>query len=152
MKYWQWKRNFRRIVDEDGSATCSIMADGHKIEVSTEVYEAYSRMDRRERYLYEREEGLILSLEQLAGDNVPFHSLMDKHMLSAEDDALRQMDYERLRLALGSLAPESQQMIKALLFDGFTERQYAVKMGVSQPTIHHRKVRALAQLKKLLAA
>ena len=152
MKYWQWKRNFRRIVDEDGSVTCTIMVDGQKIEVSTEVYEAYSRMDRRERYLYEREEGLLLSLEQLAENNVPLHSLTGRHVSSAEDDALRQMDYEGLRLALGSIAPECQQMIKALFFDGFTERQYAVKMGVSQPTIHQRKVMALVQMKKLLTA
>lgn len=152
MKYWQWKRNFRRIVDEDGSVTCTIMADGQKIEVSTEVYEAYSRMDRRERYLYEREEGLLLSLERLAEDNIPLSILMSECVPSAEDEALRQMDYEQLRAALGSLATESQQMIKALYFDELTERQYAAKMGVSQPTINHRKVRALAQLKKLLAA
>lgn len=152
MKYWQWKRNFRRIVDEDGSVAYTIMAYGQKIKVSAEVYEAYSRMDRRERYLYEREEGVLLSLEQLIEDSVPLHSLMDRHMPSAEDDALQQMDFEQLRIALGSLAPVSQQMIKALFFDGLTERQYAAKMGVSQPTIHHRKVRALDQIKKLLAA
>lgn len=152
MKCWKWSRNFRKILNEVGPATCTITVEGKKIGVSTEVYEAYSRMERRERYLYEREEGLLLSLEQLAEENVPLHSLMDKHMLSAEDGALRQMDYEQLRAALGSLAPESQKIIKALFFDGFTERQYATKIGVSQPTINHRKVRALAQLKKLLAA
>lgn len=65
--------------------------DRKDIEVSAEVYTAYSQMDRRKRYLYEREDGHLLSLEQLAADNVPLSSLTDKLPCYTEDTLYSQI-------------------------------------------------------------
>ena len=72
MKKWQESRNYRRIKDETGAVTaCIITVDGVDVEVTEEVYEAYARMDRRERYLAEdMPAGRMLSLEQMAEDSV----------------------------------------------------------------------------------
>lgn len=42
MKYWQKAKNYRKYEREDGMFTHSIMVDGEDVEVSAEVYRAYS--------------------------------------------------------------------------------------------------------------
>ena len=56
MYNWKDARNYRRIRDENGNVIANIIyVDGEEIAVSDEVYEAYASMDRRERYLEERD-------------------------------------------------------------------------------------------------
>ena len=56
MYNWKDARNYRRFRDENGNVIVNIIyVDGEEVAVSDEVYEAYASMDRRERYLEERE-------------------------------------------------------------------------------------------------
>lgn len=151
MKYWQKERNYKKIANGDDSFTYIITIDGEDIEVDAEVYTAYSSADRRERYLYEREEGLLLSMERLEEDNVPLSSLMDKQLESAEDIILSQIESERLQMALDSLVPEDRKLIEALIFGGMTEREYAAQIGIAQKNVNKKKQRILLKLKKFLA-
>ena len=57
---------------------------------------------------------------------------------------------DKLRAALPLLTDKEQRLIRALYFEGMTERQYAEQEGVYRNAIHKRKVRILAKLKKLL--
>jgi len=53
-----------------------ITVDGVDVEVSEEVFLAYSQADRRERYIAEEvEPGLVLSLDKLLEDGVPLEKL-----------------------------------------------------------------------------
>ena len=55
MKKWQKERNYRRVYDENGQVIANIITvDGVDVEVTEEVFLAYSQMDRRERYLEEQ--------------------------------------------------------------------------------------------------
>ncbi|MEY8352950.1 sigma-70 family RNA polymerase sigma factor [Lachnospiraceae bacterium 54-53] len=151
MKYWQKERNYRKITNSDGSFTYIITIDGEDIEVDAEVYTTYSSADRRERYLYEREEGLLLSLDRLEEDKVPLDSLLDKHPVSAEDVILAQIESERLQAALDSLSLEDRQLIDALVLGGVTEREYAARIGITQKNVNKKKQRILLKLKKFLS-
>ena len=56
MYNWKDARNYRRFRDENGNVIANIIyVDGEEVAVSDEVYEAYASMDRRERYLEERD-------------------------------------------------------------------------------------------------
>ena len=48
MKKWQKERNYRRVYDENGQVIANIITvDGVDVEVTEEVFLAYSQMDRK---------------------------------------------------------------------------------------------------------
>lgn len=52
--------------------------------------------------------------------------------------------------ALLLLTPQEQRVVQATILDGFTEREAAKKLGISQPVLHRAKERALNKLRKAL--
>lgn len=56
MKKWQESRNYRRIKNENGEVIANIITvEGQDVEVSEDVFNAYAKADRRERYLLEEQ-------------------------------------------------------------------------------------------------
>ena len=54
MKKWQKNRNYKRIKDKDGNVVENIITVfGQDVEVSDEIFDTYSQMDRRARYIGE---------------------------------------------------------------------------------------------------
>ena len=92
MKNWQKNRNYKRIKDENGNVIANIITiDGIDVEVTEEVFLAYSQMDRRERYFFE-ENGVNkeLSLEQMSQDRVQL-SYVGAEMTPRAVDVLSQV-------------------------------------------------------------
>ena len=57
MKKWQKERNYRQIKDKDGNVIKNIIKiNGQSVEVSEEVFLAYSQSDRKVRYKKEKDE------------------------------------------------------------------------------------------------
>lgn len=150
MKYWQRTRNYRKYVDADGSARHVITVDGVDIEVSAEVYKAYSQADRRERYGYERETGLLLSLERMDEEGTHPARPADRLTESAEETALRQILVEDALGALSCLTHEDRCLIMAVVMDGVSERAYAARIGLTQKAVNKRKHRALKKIRGIL--
>jgi DNA-directed RNA polymerase specialized sigma24 family protein len=150
MKYWQKARNYRKYEREDGMFVYLITVNGEDVEVSAEVYRAYSQADRRERYQAERDENVLLSLERFAEDEMHLSYLTGRHNESAEDAAFRDVLPGQAMLAFGCLAPEEQHLIRALIVDGVTERDYAAVLGISQVAVHKRKQRILGKIQNIL--
>ena len=90
MQKWQKSRNYRRVKDESGNVVANIITvDGVDVEVTEEVFLAYSQMDRRERYLDEQqEEHPQVSLELLTAHDVPIDLYATQHEISAEESAI----------------------------------------------------------------
>lgn len=150
MKKWQERRNYRKIRDENGNTiACIITVDGADVAVTEEVYEAYSKMDRRERYLAEDvPAGKQLSLEQMEADGVqPEYAGMDT-VPSAEDCCLQRELSSLLLAALISLGDKDRQLITALFYDHVSTRDCARRMGVTQRAIIKRRDRILRDMKK----
>jgi DNA-binding CsgD family transcriptional regulator len=154
MQNWQKERNYRKYKKSDGSFAYMITVDGIEVEVSAEVYAVYSQADRRERYMRERDAGRLLSLERM--DEEFSDSILARveewFVTSAEDAMLRKIEAKDLREALNSLALEDRQLIEALVLDGVTEREYAVRISIAQKNVNKKKRRILLKLKKFLSA
>lgn len=155
MKKWQESRNYRRVKDENGQAVANIITvDGVDVEVSEEVFLAYSQMDRQERY--QQEQQLVhpqVSLELLGEHEVPIDRYLNEHQISAEENVLNweeeQENYikqERLKAAMDSLDKEERQLLQALFFDGISARTYAKQLGVYPRAVEYRKEKLLRKL------
>lgn len=147
MKNWQIDRNYRRIKDEDGNVVANVITvDGVTVEVSDEVFLAYSQADRRERYLSERDaaEGL-LSTGLLEVGLVPS---AEDSCLDREENQTWESRKKRLPEVLKELEPDEQELIQALFFRGVSAREYAKQLGVYHRTILYRKDKVLEKLRK----
>ncbi|MCL2409381.1 MAG: hypothetical protein FWC96_07185 [Oscillospiraceae bacterium] len=147
MKNWQKTWNYRKYENTDGSFTYVIIVDDKKIEVSADVYKAYSQSDRRERYCAERDAGRLLSIEQFEEDRISLESLLDEHVESAEDSVIHILLAEQAMAAFMTLESDEQHLIQALVIDGMTERDYAEQIGLSQKGVNKRKHKILEKLK-----
>ena len=157
MKKWQEERNYRRIYNESGEVIANIITvDGVDVNVAEDVYLAYSRADRRERYVREEQfSGKLLSLEQMAEDDLLPDYVNAEAAPSAEEEALEREQAqslsewkEMLLLAMLSLNDVDRELINALFFDGTSTRDYAARIGITQRAVIKRRDRVLRDLKK----
>lgn len=156
MKNWQKNRNYKRVRDKDGNVVANIInVFGQDVEVSDEVFAAYSQMDRRARYIGEDipAEGEI-SLERTIEDGIHIETLENAE-LSAEEYCLLEEEAEHeakmldeLPKVIESLPESDKKLIKALYYDGYSTREYAQKLGITQAAMLKRRNRILKYLKK----
>ena len=126
-----------------------LMIDGAPVEVNREIYIEYHRMDRRDRYLEERDlaHGKTLysnldTVELLGEEMIP-----DSNAVNPEDAAIACILHEKLHQCLDLLSEGDRQLIDALYFQDKSERDYAKKVGISQKGVNKRRHAALAKLK-----
>ncbi len=93
-------------------------------------------------YLPSRED----SYERLLEENKQFAAAGE----SVDDAAIKTVMIEEMLTCLKQLSTEEQELITALFFKGKSEHQVSRKTGVPQRTIHDRKIKILAKLKKLM--
>ncbi len=148
MKYWQNDRNYRKYENADGSFTYVITIDDRDIEISAEVYAAYSQADRRERYQSERDSGRLLSLERFEEDGMQLSHLTDKYIESAEDTVIKSLLKGQLGEALALLSEEEQRLIRSIYFKGVSFRELSGESGIPVMTLHDRMRRIIEKLAK----
>ena len=155
---WQESRNYRRFKDENGEVVRRVITvNGQDVEVSEEVFLAYSQAERRERYIAEEvEPGLVLSLDKLIEDGVPLQKLGVEPIKSAEDSVVelerkaeRFQQMRKLPELISSLPDADKRLIESLYFKGMSTRQYASCLGISQRAVIKRRDRILNVLKKI---
>lgn len=138
--------------------------DGHYIEVTNEVYIAYTKGQRKMKYfekdlkvehVFKDKNGNITgvipsredSLERLMNDNsIQFYDVSKSVECSAQIN-----DYiENLHIAMQELTSEELNIIKMLFYDEMTERDTAKILGISQAAVNKKKHRILKKLKKII--
>ncbi len=150
MKYWQKRRNYRARKNADGIETFTITVNGQAIEVSREVYQAYSQADRKERYQAERDYGLLLSLDWLPADElrrVYFNTLNGE---SAEDVAITALLLRMICPAIELLDEDERMLITQLFFENIPLREIARQKDVYPQAIAYRRDRIMEKLKKYI--
>jgi len=153
MKKWQKQRNYRRIRDKEGHIIANVITvDDKDIEVSQKIFDAYSKIDRRERYISDEvESGIKVSLDDLWESELRCAAL---NAQQAEDIASLIVKHEDKHLihllneALSTLDDDEKQLIQALFYDGISAREYARRSNVSDMTIRKRRDRILDKLRK----
>jgi RNA polymerase sigma factor (sigma-70 family) len=129
-----------------------IKIQGQLVPVTEEVYVTYYRMNRRELHLEEqdRKHGVFhysaLDTEDITGeDGIP-----DRISPPVEDVVADKLLAEKLHQCLAQLTVEEQKLIFTLFFQNKSEHQLATETGIPRMTVHNRKKRILARLKKLM--
>lgn len=131
--------------------TYELVVKKQRIVVSKEVYKAYYECKERERYLDKLNKKYNVSLEKIVDEGYPIE-INGVNVLkdSAEKEALRNINKYELRKIIGNLEKSEIILLKEIFEYGYTERELATKMGISQQMVHHRKMICLKKLHKLL--
>ena len=129
-----------------------IPVDGKLIEVEETVYAAYYKMSRRERYLEERDkENGLLSYDALDQNGILGQEMFeDLEAGTLEDRALARELVDQLHRCIELLPKAERELINAIYFRGMSDREYAAKLGKSQPAVSRKHKKALQKLKMLL--
>ena len=109
-----------------------LRAAGKLYEVEQEVYLAYYKSDRHERYLVEKDKTYNV---QFCDNKQLEHVAISEHLI----------DYQT--------TPEErllQKELYAIYFESETENSLSKTLGISQSAVHYRRERILRKLKNIL--
>ncbi len=141
------RRQYRKRKQRD---THYIKVNGQLVPVSEEVFDAYHYYERRERSLAEKDfqNGVVsydaLDTEDMLGEDM----FPDESATSPEDVAIANLLSKQLHAYLAKLPLEDQKLLRAIYFEGMSERNIAEQTGIPKSTISDRRLRAIAKLKK----
>lgn len=137
--------------------------NGQTFEVSKEVYEAYYKGQRKEKYFTHDLKQEHIKVDKETGERIIVPSREDSYerLLEAEkqfaedaedveDAAVRAVMLEKLNEALHTLTDEEAAIIHALFYQEISEVELAKKLGIARTTLQSRKYKILEKLKKLL--
>ena len=129
-----------------------IKVEGKLVEVTPEVYYAYFRMERQERWQEEKLQGHdVVSYDALDNtETVGVEVLPDLSLPSMEEVMMSREIYEKLHRAVEALPKEERNLIHAIYFEGKSEREYARILGISQNSTLKRRRKILSKLKKFM--
>lgn len=124
---------------------------GMLMEVNKEEYTLYYKEKRRERYIAEQaKETGAFSYDALTTDEFNGEDILVDPNINPEEEAEHNIMIEMLLSLFQELSVEEQALIKAIYFDGLSEREYAARLGVYPNAVHKRKCKILEKLKKLM--
>ena len=129
-----------------------IPIEGKLIEVEENVYIAYYKMGRRERYLEERDhENGLVSYDALDNNGIVGQEMFkDSTMESLEDIALTKELKTQLHRCIDMLPKAERELILAIYFSGMSDTEYSKKIGRTQQTVSYRHRKILSKLKTLM--
>ncbi|KAB3536259.1 sigma-70 family RNA polymerase sigma factor [Alkaliphilus pronyensis] len=129
-----------------------IPVDGKYYETTKEIYEVYYKMDRRERYLEERDiKKGVKTFSDISSSAYTADEIIGDVELDVSDTAITNIYIEAVLEALSYLDEEDQSLIQELFFYGKTERELAADLGLSKTALHFRKNRALERIRNQIS-
>lgn len=129
-----------------------IKVEGKLVEVSPEVYYAYFRMERQERWQEEKQqEHGVVSYDALDdGETVGLENVADTASPGLEENVISGELRDRVRHAVAALPKADRELIQAIYYEGMSEREYAKQHGISQRGANKQRRRILSKLKLFL--
>ena len=126
-----------------------IKVEGKLVEVTPDVYYAYFRMERQERWQEEKQQGhAVMSYDALDdGETVGVEVVPDLTTPSMEEAVMTREIHEKLHRALDALPKAERELIQAIYFDGFTEKDSAASSGLSPQGVSYRLRKILSKLR-----
>ena len=91
--------------------------------------------------------------EEICGQNVEdftLHDVLADDSVDVEQEAIKRCELSRLKAALKHLETEEMELITALFLtdNPLNEREYAERLGVSQPAINKQKKMIIEKIRK----
>ena len=129
-----------------------IKIQGNLIEVSEDVYYAYFRMDRQERWQEEKKQDHdVVSYDALDnGETVGAEAIQDMNSPGMEELVIANELKERLHNIVAALPKPERELIQAIYFEDIPVSDYAKRVGLSHRGINKQRKRILSKLKMLL--
>lgn len=129
-----------------------IKIQGELIEVTEDVYYAYFRMDRQERWQEEKKQDHdVLSYDALDnGETVGAEAIQDMNSPGMEELVIANELKERLHNIVAALPKPERELIQAIYFEDIPVSDYAKRVGLSHRGINKQRKRILSKLKMLL--
>ena len=129
-----------------------IKIQGDLIEVSEDVYYAYFRMDRQERWQEEKkQEHDVVSYDAMDnGETVGAEAIRDLEAPSMEELAIARELSERLRHIVAALPKAERELIQAIYFEDIPVSDYAKRIGLTHRGVNKQRKKILSKLKMLL--
>ena len=126
-----------------------IKVEDKLVEVTPDVYYAYFRMEQQERWQEEKQHGhAVVSYDALDdSETVGVEVVPDLTTPSMEEAVMTREIHEKLHRAVDALPKAERELIQAIYFDGFTEKEYAVSSGLSQQGVSYRLRKILSKLR-----
>ena len=141
----------RRNADQTYMDKLFIPIQGCLLEVVREQYTDFYRDRERWRYLQKLDtKNGLLSLEGFTdSEGNPLDCIADEAADIAET-VVNAVMVDRLKAALPLLSDSEQALIHAIFFDGLTEREVGLRLGLTQSVVNKRKARILIKLRKII--
>ena len=129
-----------------------IKIQGDLIEVSEDVYYAYFRMDRQERWQEEKKQDYdVVSYDALDnGETVGAEAIQDINSPGMEELVIANELKERLHNIVAALPKPERELIQAIYFEDIPVSDYAKRVGLSHRGINKQRKRILSKLKMFL--
>ena len=141
----------REQTDEAYKEKLFLPLHGMLMEVPENVYSAFYKEQRRQKYIDERSiENGDVSYDAYPADELDKTDMFMDERADVEDTVVDRLLLEQLRSALSLLSEEEQHLLNDLFYEGISEREIAKKYGISQVAVHKRKHRIFVKLKKFL--
>ena len=149
MSYEEFNR--RKQEDESYQMKRFLSLHGMLMEVTEEDYVSYYKDKRRQRYIEERAKKFgTFSYDAFTTDEFNGEDILVDSVTDISKEVEHHLMLEKLLNVFQGLTSDEQALVKAIYFDGLSEREYAAQLGVYPNAVHKRKVRILEKLKKMM--
>lgn len=140
-----------RQADQTYMDKLFIPIQGCLLEVMREQYTDFYRDKERWRYLKKLDtKNSLLSLDGFVDDEGNALDFIADETVDIAEIVVNTMMVDRLKAALPLLSDGEQALIQAIFFDGLSEREVGLRLGLTQSIVNKRKAKILAKLKKII--
>ncbi len=141
----------RRQVDQSYIDKLFIPVQGCLLEVVREQYTDFYRDKERWRYLKKLDTShSLLSLEGFTDSEGNMIDFIIDETVDVAETVVHAVMVDRLKATLPLLLDSEQMLIQAIFFEGLSEREVGLRLGVTQSVVNKRKAKTLAKLRKIM--
>ena len=141
----------RRQSDQSYMDKLFIPVQGCLLEVVREQYTDFYRDKERWRYLQKLDTNhSLLSLEGFTDCEGNVLDFVVDEAVDVAETVVHAVMVDRLKAALPLLSGSEQALINAIFFEGLSEREVGLRLGITQSVVNKRKAKILAKLRKIM--
>ena len=141
----------RRNDDQTYMDKLFIPVQGCLLEVVREQYTDFYRDKERWRYLQKLDTNHnLLSLEGFTDSEGNVIDFVVDEAVDVAETVVHALMVDRLKAALPLLSNSEQALIRAIFFEGLSEREVGLRLGVTQSVVNKHKAKILMKLRKII--
>ena len=141
----------RRNADQTYMDKLFIPVQGCLLEVVREQYTDFYRDKERWRYLQKLDtKNSLVSLDGFTDSEGNTLDFIADEAVNIAEAVVNAWMVDRLKAALSLLSDSEQALVKSIFFEGLSEREVGLRLGVTQSVVNKRKAKILMKLRKIM--